>query len=258
MRLFIFHGVVWTKSSMIHKLPNSLQILSLAVMLTVLTSLAGCSARLSNYAEFVKFAASDAKDVTLSQSEIEVFPYAAQYIQFTGQPRALMALAFDDKGTLKWRTGGDEIIITRYGRMVGSVNMSGAVAHTSHLAQDPLACLVKNIKQTEQCATRWERQIWVSSATVDSLHDQAFKVLSEFRVGNTQNLSLPNGSQVTVTHIEESLQVFDDAEPHEFTNEFWLENSTGRVVKSTQFISPQVNEVTIEEVKAYIGNTHVQ
>ncbi|WP_404408619.1 YjbF family lipoprotein [Pseudidiomarina marina] len=230
-----------------------IQVIILALISTLIS---GCSARLQNYQEIVTELFSTPEDVTLSQQEIEEFPYAGSYIQVDKRPRAFMALAFDDNGVLKWRTGGEEIIHTKHGRITATNNMSGAIAHTSNLKNDPLGCFrvaIIDDNDLETCSTTWQREIWVTTATPEKIEDQAYTYTSEFKVGATEQVSLANGSEHQVIKIEE--RVSTGTSDHHITNTFYISTDNGRIVKSHQLIAPQSNSestfATIEEVKPY-------
>lgn len=227
-----------------------LSILRNTLLLTAASMLiAGCSVRLQNYVEIVSELASSPEDVNLTQQEIEEFPYAGSYIQVTERPRAFMALAFDDNGVLKWRTGGDEIIHTRNGRIIGSTNMSGAIAHTSNVNEDPLSCFQQSIKtdrNPDQCATTWQRSVWVTTATPEHFSDSLHTYTSEFKQLETTQLTLASSKTFTAIKIEEVSE--------QFTNTFYIDQTSGRIVKSHQLIAPPQVYATIEEVKPYVND----
>ena len=221
------------------------------ILFALLASLlvSGCSVRVQYVQELFSKALEKPQDVTLSAEEIEQFPHAAQYITVDNQAQALMALAFDDNNLLKWRTGGDEIIRTFNGRLVGSVNLNGAIAHVSNLAADPLHCLRKNLSNPSQCPNSWQRQVWLTSATDAHLHDTAVNYRSEFALVGEEQLTLASGATVTAVKVEETSA--------QFTNTFWLEKRTGRTVKSRQFMAPAIGYAEIEEVKPYANDLKV-
>ncbi|WP_417685403.1 YjbF family lipoprotein [Pseudidiomarina gelatinasegens] len=217
-----------------------------AIIALLVTTASGCSVRVKNYVEIAQRAFETPDDVSLSVQEIKDYPYAAQYIRVDNRPRALMALAFDDENVLKWRTGGDEIIHTRHGRFIGSVNISGAIAHTDNLNDDPLVCLKRNLQEPSQCPTTWQRKVWITSATEKNLKDSVLTYSSEFAVLGTEQWTHPDTTELTVYKIEETSELF--------TNTFYLEQKTGRTVKSRQFVAPSTGYVEIEEVKPYAND----
>lgn len=221
----------------------------IALAAVIIATASGCSVRIKNYVEMAGKLFESPEDISLSQQEIKDYPYAAQYIRVEGSPRAVMALAFDDNNVLKWRTGGDEVIHTKHGRFVGSVNMNGAISHTSDLDRDPLPCIQQNLQQPHLCPSEWQRTQWYSSATETHLHDTARTYSSEFRVIGQQQHTHADGTTLTVYEVEE---VSDS-----FTNTFYLEQKTGRVVKSRQFLAPTIGYASIEEVKPYANDLQV-
>lgn len=225
-----------------------IQILILALISALIS---GCSVRLQNYKEIVTELFNTPEDVTLSQQEIEEFPYAGSYIKVQERPRAFMALAFDDHGVLKWRTGGEEIIHTKHGRIIATNNMSGAIASTSNLNNDPLKCLrlaITNNHDLLNCPTTWKRDIWVTSATPEHINEQAYTYTSTFNVGATEQVTLANGSTHTAVKIEEQLEATNQTR---VTNTFYIDTDSARIVKSHQLIAPPNIFAEIEEVKPY-------
>jgi len=227
---------------------TSRQQLSISILFLIAISFAlgGCSVRLQNYAEITSALFSSPEDVTLSQQEIEEFPYAGSYIQVTERPRAFMALAFDDKGVLKWRTGGDEIIHTKHGRIIATNNMSGAIALTSQLDNDPLACIriaIINKTTTAHCPQKWERDVWVTTATPEHINDRLYHYQSTFSQKEAEQVTLATGATFKAIKIEETNEVF--------TNTFFIDTDSGRIVKSHQLIAPPNVYADIEEVKPY-------
>jgi hypothetical protein len=225
-----------------------IQIIILALISALIS---GCSVRLQNYKEIVSELFNTPEDVTLSHQEIEEFPYAGSYIKVQERPRAFMALAFDDNGVLKWRTGGEEIIHTKHGRIVATNNMSGAITNTSNLSNDPLKCFrlaVINKQDLLNCPTTWQRDIWVTSATPEHIEDQAYTYTSTFRVGATEQITLANGKTHTAIKIEEQSESVSQTS---ITNSFYIDTDTGRIVKSNQLIAPPSIFAEIEEVKPY-------
>jgi len=229
-----------------------IQIIILALISTLIS---GCSVRLQNYKEIVTEIFSSPEDVTLSQQEIEEFPYAGSYIKVDERPRAFMALAFDDNGVLKWRTGGEEIIHTKHGRIIATNNMSGAIALTSNLNNDPLQCfriaITNDINnQIDNCLTAWQREVWVTSATPDKIEDQAYTYNSTFSVGAQEQITLATGATHTAIKIEEQASI-SSSDDESITNTFYISIDNGRIVKSHQLIAPPSIFADIEEVKPY-------
>jgi hypothetical protein len=233
-----------------------IQVIILALISTLMS---GCSVRLQNYKEIVTELFNTPEDVTLSPQEIEEFPYAGSYIKVTERPRAFMALAFDDNGVLKWRTGGEEIIHTKHGRIVATNNMSGAIALTSNLNNDPLQCFRIAIStastndinnQIDNCPTAWQREVWVTSATPDKIEDQAYTYNSTFSVGAQEQITLATGATHTAIKIEEQASI-SSSDDESVTNTFYISIDNGRIVKSHQLIAPPSIFADIEEVKPY-------
>lgn len=226
---------------------QQLPIINIIIFAIIVISLGGCSVRLQNYVEITSELFKSPEDVTLSQQEINEFPYAGSYIQVTERPRAFMALAFDDNGVLKWRTGGDEIIHTKHGRIIATNNMSGAITLTSNLENDPLACMRKAITHNapiESCPSSWQRDVWVTTATPEHINDSLYHYESTFTQEEAQPLTLSTG-----VRFEKVIKVEETSE--QFTNTFYIDTNSGRVVSSQQLIAPPNVYATVEEVKPY-------
>ncbi|KFZ31343.1 hypothetical protein IDSA_01030 [Pseudidiomarina salinarum] len=235
--------------------------MGVVMLIGAILSVAGCSTRVKNLAEIAKFAVDEPDDVVLTAAEIKDYPHAAQYIEFDDQPQVLMALNFDDQGVLKWRTGGEEVVMTRRGRFIGSVNIANAPIQIQEHNPDPLLCMSKNMQRkepvTSNCESVWQRTLWINNRTETTSRDTTCTLVSEFSHSGEETLLMPNDEQIAAQVITESGEVMPTVqgqEPIPFENTFWIDPGTGRTLKSRQFVSPTIGYVDITEVKAYAGD----
>jgi len=74
-------------------------------------------------------------------------------------------------------------------------------------------------------------------------------------------ITLLNGQVLSVYRIVESgqwLPADDLSQPIAFENTFWQHVESGRVVKTRQFLSPQLGYLQSEEVVPYSGDINYQ
>ena len=208
----------------------------------------GCSVRVNNWLEMADAAFASPQDVELSSEEIADYPYAAQYIQVDDQPRALMALNFDDNGKLKWITGGSEVFITQVGRVVSTVDAYGGPRHTSNLENDPLLCWINSLQQQKTtpttCSDTWHRE--VEFGDVGLQNNERLEIHSTFSNLGQESVKMLNGEVHQAVKLSE--------ESKYFKNVFWLELETGRVIKSRQWLSKIIGNAQVQEVKPYSGD----
>lgn len=229
-----------------------------------LTLISGCSLRVKNLAELAERALTDPEDATLTQQEMRDYPYAANYLQFEGLPRVLVVLNFDDNNVLKWRSGGEEVFMTQNGRLVGTVNVPFALAQVSNIKADPLVCISRNLTQSdqvtpaqlkEQCPQQWQSTRWLNLTDKEAAHYATYQVTSTITDISNESLTLPNGDQVSAIKVTEEIRLAPKPEQaeQEYTNTFWLEKTTGRAVKTHEWISPKLGYMSTEEVQIYSG-----
>lgn len=213
-----------------------------------LLTVSGCGSRVVSIQKTAEYALFGAPDVALNQQEIEQFNYPLQYVRMGSQQRLVMGLAFDDKGFYKWQSGEQEFLVTRSGRVVQSQGLTSDLTQVSNLQDDPLACLQTMANnQTNTCLLRWQ---WWANVGEGFAAEKATMTGEFERLGN-ETVILGNEQQVNTVHWQETVINDSGEERTTWRNHFWLEQRTGRVVKSEQRSHPDWPKTTWLEVKAY-------
>jgi hypothetical protein len=227
--------------------------------LAAMTTLSGCSLMRSTQvldesasaaSQSLYYAIAGQPDVELTEQEIAELPYAANYVQFDDQARALIVLGYDDKHSLQWVSANNEVLTTSFaGRVIRTDSLLSNLEHVADSEADPLYCIQQelSLEQAQQCKNAWLRTIttehngqfnqWLVNTTFEVEQAQANRIVRE------------NGTAVLMP------QASDEREPTTIsisnTFEYAEYNETFRPVKSAQWISPELGMLQQQEVKAY-------
>ncbi|MGO1794013.1 MAG: YjbF family lipoprotein, partial [Oceanisphaera sp.] len=205
--------------------------------------LAGCSQKVKDVSELVKVATLGYPDVAITQQQIDALPYAAIQFKWGHGPRVLSALAFAEGEQLKWVTQDKAMVVTQHGRLVSTVGFSHDVTYTANLEKDPLPELLQLWQHRDAEGMRWSTE-----------HDwqpgyySGYQALSRF--------SYQAHEQVTILDKPVELVKFNEQVIYpklevEQNNQFWLSPTTGKVIKSIQFVGPGLPAVEITLLKPF-------
>ncbi|WP_404401706.1 YjbF family lipoprotein [Idiomarina seosinensis] len=219
------------------------QLLSALIFIVLLS---GCGSRIDSMQETIGYAVFGKPDVTLSAEEIAEQSFPLQYLTLGEQSRITLGLGFDDKGLYKWLSGSQEVMVTKNGRIVQT---QGLVAQgqqqdlewVSDLDHDPLACITAG---GSDCAQRWSAEVQLGSG----LNSRTLRVNSLFSPRSIETLRAPDGTQLSVQRWQEHVTSGD----HSWSNWYWVEQQTHRVVKSEQQLSLSFPRAHSEEIKPYV------
>ncbi|EKE82135.1 hypothetical protein A10D4_10169 [Idiomarina xiamenensis 10-D-4] len=221
-----------------------------ALMVATAILLTACGSRIDNLMETAKYAVGGDGDVSLSQQQISDYPYAAMYANLADKPRALLALGYNDNGHYSWLSGSAEAFVTYQGRIVATEGLPSNILFTSQVHDDPLGCWQQ---QRANCVTQWSR--YIDLTTSYSRHQQTLTetqrltVNSSFEQQAEEAIELPDGQTINAIHLVEHGMVAETKQS--FTNHFWLEPETRRVIKSQQWLGHQLGYLSLLEVKPY-------
>lgn len=211
-----------------------------------LALLSACGTRVEAVAETVELAIKGEPDVTLSAEQIAASSHPIIYLTLGDNRRISLGLGFDDKGLYKWLSGEHEVMVTRAGRIIGLQGTPHDIDWVSELSSDPLLCITStrtdNIKN---CSLSWQTQVQVGSGS----NAQVLPISSRFSFQSMQKLTLATGKTLNTELWHEQMTQTDTNE--QWQNRYWIEPSSGRVVKSEQRWAQQLPLAYIEEVKAY-------
>lgn len=225
---------------------SSPRILVVCALTVVLVS--GCSARVKNMANTIESTLFGHEGVELSSERVNDYPYAAAYVKTEDFPQAIAVLDRVSGEQRVYRTGGDEAMTTRYGRVLASSGIPGMPLYTSDVAADPLKChvLQQSRGSRELCPSEWRRTVEVGNYGENDV--QKLNLSSTLRATGTQSYTHPDGTVLTVSVITEQGNSGSQA----FTNTFYAAN--GRVVYAKQWVSPQLGYATWREMKPFSGD----
>lgn len=217
-------------------------------------------------AQALEFAFKGAEDVTIKPEHARNFPFTASYVQIDGFPRVLVyLLRADELGLssprLQWLSGSGEILETLNGRVVGIHGLTndrgGFIANRPQV----LECFQKAARASnrgqapDSCAQQYQGADWAFDMTARTLYHSVYNPhlrynriqaqLSYQVLDSNYQLPMPNGDTLTTLRLQET-----SVEPA-FTNEFYIDRTSGRVVMSKQWLGKSLGYIRIQNVKPY-------
>ncbi|PKH22259.1 hypothetical protein CIG19_13210 [Enterobacterales bacterium CwR94] len=191
-------------------------------LLISLLFLQACTPTQQGMGETLKLAVMGPDDVTFTPEQIQTMPYASMYLRVNEGQRIFVVLGFNEHGQQKWITQDRAVVATQHGRIVKTVGLQENLADVTNLAQDPLA---DALHLTDE--SRWTRIIsWTEQGKPMSAAAQ-----SQFARQPDEVLTIAGNAIPTRVWDE---QVTVDALDRQWTNRFWVDGSTGRVIQSAQ------------------------
>ncbi|MDD1782463.1 YjbF family lipoprotein [Enterovibrio sp. ZSDZ35] len=227
--------------------------------------LAGCSQKFQTVQDTFSLALFGPEALEIDPSYVENLPYASMYVKNENGGTALMVLGYADplvitnntavtatvaetamassKGyRLKWLSANQEMLITEFGRIVKTVNFGdGNITDSYSMHADPIALGL--LKPTTP--KTWTRTLdWQPGNHIGYTLTSTFEFIGEA-------LIVVNDKPVpALSYIE---QVNAPELDMTFTNTFWLEPVTGRVIASEQIPAPGFPRYELTELKRFSG-----
>ncbi|WP_413522607.1 YjbF family lipoprotein [Photobacterium phosphoreum] len=215
----------------------------------------GCSQKINSINDTVRVAVQGTADIHKSANTIAALPYASTYVRIDNQSQLFMVLALAESATgetvttpssktspplLKWLASDHGMLVTQSGRIVKTVNLAaGNLSTTTSKTVDPLT-LGLHLATTP---TTWQRHIdWQPG------YHNGYQLDSQFVFDQPEVLTI-NGKSVPVLRFSENVTV-KQLERH-YSNTFWIEQRTGKVVKSQQYIAPDLPSVEMTILKPF-------
>ncbi len=210
----------------------------LVMMLTGL--LLGCSQKVNHTYDTVKLAINGFDDVALTAEKVYQLPYASISVRIADGPLAFMVLAFYEREEAKWVSADSAMLVTQHGRLVKTIGLYGDnLDAVTDLAHDPIA--------TQQLLMggemRWRRQVDWSPG-----NRYGYELTSTFMRQGSETLMVLDQSIATVKYTE---LVRVESTGETFENQFWLLPESGLVVKSIQYLGPDLAPIEITVLKRY-------
>lgn len=215
----------------------------------------GCSQKITSVNDTVRLALQGTADMHKSTYDITQLPYASTYVRINNQSQLFMVLALAESATgetltnahstatppqLKWLASNNGMLITQSGRIIKTVNLSEGNLLTTHsTSPDPLS-LGLHLATTPK---QWQRTIdWQPG------YHTGYQLDSNFVFDHAEVLTI-NGKSVPVLRFNENVLV-KQLNKH-YRNTFWIEQQTGKVVKSLQYIAPSLPRVEMTILKPF-------
>ncbi|MEC7643219.1 YjbF family lipoprotein [Idiomarina sp.] len=235
--------------------------LALIILTTLsIALLSACGSRVSSVSDTVKFALSGSEDTVLTPAQIDELTYATQYAKFKGSGQSVIVLAFIDKSENagyqeQWAGQGNEIIVTRNGRLHSTRNIVGEFTNVKYeliklVAEqpDPLFCLNQQAtKANSTCPLSWQ-----AKATVKSEHKIKNYNLSFQLSTPVADSIVINGERLESMRVEESVSAVNNVgKVFSFENTYWI--ADGQVIKSRQQLVPEIPKLDTEMLKRIKG-----
>jgi len=212
--------------------------------------LSGCSQQFQDLNATFNEAMFGGADVSTTAEYIQDLPYASIYAQINDQGKIFMVLAFVGQNPetgaeqLKWMSSDKAMIVTENGRVVQTLLLP--YENLSSLATKPINALVPSFDlSTEPKAQRWQ-------ATYDWQPDYRFGYGASIvrTYVNQETVQTPLAAIETSKFIE---QVSYPALGEKIENEYWV-NSQGKVVKTVQYVGPDMTRLELTLLKPYQAN----
>ncbi|SJZ74626.1 YjbF family lipoprotein [Photobacterium toruni] len=217
--------------------------------------IAGCSQKITSVNDTVRLALQGTADTHKSAYDIARLPYASTYVRINNQAQLFMVLALAESATgktltnahsattppqLKWLANDNGMLVTQSGRIIKTVNLSaGNLLATHSTSPDPLA-LGLHLATTPK---QWQRTIdWQPG------YHTGYQLDSVFVFDHAEVLTI-NGKSVPVLRFNENVLV-KQLNTH-YSNTFWVDQQTGKVVKSMQYIAPSLPSVEMTILKPF-------
>jgi hypothetical protein len=191
-------------------------------------SLCSCSGTYHAYADMFKLAFAAKNDVSLSYKVLSETPYDYLYVRQGEQAQVAMALMFIEAGKFKWISADRVMLITEHGRIVKTLGLANDLLHLTNIDSDPL-------KTKTMTANNWLRLAdWQQG-------EYGYQLRSTFERVPNQTLEFFSHN-VSVIKVIETVQYDNTANfvrlDHNWQNIYWLEATSGEVLKSQQSLMP--------------------
>ncbi|WP_408900773.1 YjbF family lipoprotein [Photobacterium piscicola] len=223
-------------------------------------SITGCSQKITSVNDTVRLAVQGTADVHKSAYDIAQLPYASTYVRINNQSQLFMVLALAESASgetithaaskasaphvsppqLKWLASDNGMLVTQSGRIIKTVNLSeGNLLATHSKSADPLA-LGLHLATTPK---QWQRSVdWQPG------YHSGYQLDSVFVFDHAEVLTI-NDKSVPVLRFNENVSV-KQSNQH-YSNTFWVEQRTGKVIKSLQYIAPSLPSVEMTILKPF-------
>ena len=175
----------------------------------------------------------------LTQSEISLVPFASMQLRLGKNPNTLVVLEEDRDGVLKWTTSNNIKIYTMNGYIVRFTGIDNSLDNIE---------LDKNHPATTSDFSNLENIVFTSyySFRDPNLFDLPIK--TSIREIRKEKIFISGENLDCVVYEEKALE---NLISWRFVNEFWVNISNGKIVKASQFITPNNPNISFKITKKY-------
>lgn len=211
-----------------YKGANCMLLARLILCLTFIIFLTSCAGTYRSYADMIRFAFIPGDGASLTASQIRGASHDYVYITYGKRPQAALGLMFIEQNKFKWVSADNAMLVTANGRISKTVGLENDLLYVSNLDSDPLQ---KGVNSGDS----WERIIDWQNGEYGYQVDSSFEVFSEQYIEFFSN-------RIKVTKVVETLEYKSSSRFWRFNrtwhNVFWIEPTSGTVLKSVQQLSP--------------------
>jgi len=202
--------------------------------------LSGCSSipLLSNLNDSLRPLLKGAGEYPMSLQEIESSPYAMLGVDVGGVSKAIMVLGEFQGRDLAWIAADRSILVTRNGRIVRTAGFETNLRDVSSSAHEPID---EAREHKSARATQLVRQMEWSGKGSGS-----YPASVELTPKGSETIQILNRAVRTLI-VDESVEVrsLDWA----VTNRYWMDSTTGAVVRTRQQFHPTMSVLTLEMIR---------
>ena len=176
-----------------------------------------------------------------TRAELNRIPYATIAISAEGRPRAFLVPLSDNGGYLNYRDAEGNAVVLFGGALSGTESLGNDLQAVRHHPRDPIAHQTPLARWPGRVQREYQyqrRDLDGYSIVLDCVFDY---VVRERIVIVEVSFDL---ARVVETCTNARRQI---------TNTYWVDEATGFIWKSEQWIGPQIGHATIEIIRAYDG-----
>ncbi|MCE0493798.1 YjbF family lipoprotein [Vibrio salinus] len=215
--------------------------------LWLLLCLSGCSQNTQDLSDTMKSAFIGPIDTNISPTKIYTIPYASMLTRLGDNPEALLILTWvegkSSPHTLKWLSASKELIATKSGRVIKTVNLkAGNLISLRSSRPDPLSLNLTKANTPKE----WHYQIsWQPG------YHSNYQAISKFMVKDIEEKEILTKAK-SLLHVVE--QVTIPALNSTYQNDYWLNPQNGHVEISKQYLFPGSKKIMLSIAKPYYGD----
>lgn len=223
--------------------------LRFCTLLLVPLLLSACSQKYQDVSATLNEAIFGFDDINKSKSEILSIPYASTYVTIDDGAQVFMLLALAEPSEsapytlqLKWLSSDYGMLVTENGRII----------KTLKLPKDNLANIT-NLNTVDPLSIQGKKpnyQKWIARYDWQPNYRYGFTADVEWRYISSLSLSTPIAER-EVNYYQEKIH-FSTLDK-EITNHYWLDKQNHRVIKSIQYLGPNMPKIEMTILKPYLG-----